>query len=220
MAGDNEPSVHHGRDREPNHTMPGSDERPTKRLKLSVRKPEPEEHHGENNITRPKRKTARPARFSEVALIVNPPKPDRKPIERSTESPAAATPTSVDSTEPSAYGMDFFMNYIDDLPSEPSSASDMHDSIAVKQPSPPTASTTKDEPTTIKVKAKPKTETEPIVEGQLPLVFDKPPMVDSPEGMIRKLTNAVHALGNLNIPSPPRQLVPASSPTSPKCESC
>jgi len=105
--------------------------KPPKKLKLTVRKQEEAETEPDLTPGRPKRKSTRPARYSDQAeqhdvsskpVIVQ--EDSATMIEGNLSAqPADANDNEDDESKPAGYGMDFLMSYIEDSPTSPAPAS-------------------------------------------------------------------------------------------------
>lgn len=197
-----------------------------KKLKLTVRKPDDEGDDIENTPPRPKRKSGRPARYSdeiEQNLTNQPTKPQQKSPSPVMATKALEEPTALEThgdSEAADYSADFMSMYIDESP-VPDSAPEI-----VK----PAETTITAFTTATPVDTKGVAPTQPPVVATLPPVKTvhaisavghttaAPPQVqDDTETLIKKLSIAVHALSGLNIPTPTiRRVSITPAPPAPK----
>ena len=219
--------------------------KPPKKLKLHVRKqPEPEPE-SENEIApgRPKRKSTRPARYSDQTDRLDMSnKRDNTPNPK-TNTAIPPAPIEVDDdvdgedeTRPADdYGMDFLMSYIEDSPTASANGADASTEPSkkiskAKDTSVPDVTVTPSRTSTPRIPPFPYEQiptsgpVRPIAPGPTPQSVlappkmkpafspDIPPVKDEPHVMIRKLQSAIHALAGLNIPEPPRPLIPNLPP--------
>lgn len=191
-----------------------SEGRGSKRLKLTVRKPSNPEDDINNKPDRPKRKSAKPARYFDD-LPAPPPKKTRKnstaSVASTPESALSSAPPSPTEEKPAGYSADFSAFYILDSSPEPEAKPEPR--FAPKSASRPKS--------TLKQQPEPEPEPEPKrptpvstasptpfdeesaleIDNEAPVIVDKPQVVDDPATVARKLQNACQALSGLQIPA-------------------
>lgn len=199
-----------------------------KKIKLSA--PRPTTDNDEQPTDRPRRRSIKPSRFSEVAEKATSPSPSPSASDGPpTDARSSVEPTALDGEAP--YGADFLLAYLDE-PLEPEPKSAVTKSVKKRKSITSQTARSKDKTPeaeskgskkTIKLNTRPASpprsrkssvpanseqetrESQPA--AAQPTQPEEPTIIDDEPIIIKKISHAVHALGNLNIPSPAHPLI-------------